>query len=300
MRWCTVTPLLHGKLDYPFTWGENTRLDSLPEWLFEKDVAGNLSKWQRNRLDNCQLALIEEYQASSLGDPDPSWEGAPARSKQDCAQERMQFVILAIWLAKPSPLTFEIVVHAHAPDDSGRWLVNQLLQIPRTYPDPGEEDADVTREDLEESSALFDAIVRLPRDSAVWTALFTVWRALQENRQAEYRILLFWVALEAIFGPQDAREIRHRISERMALFLASPGEEAKKVYREAKRGYDLRSKIAHGFNVRDLDPNKAVIQMRQAADWLRDSLRKILRDEDLMNVLNSKSREDFLDELALG
>ena len=302
-KWCTVSPVIDprisGKVSLPIVWGDRVQFNALPDWLWQENVAGGLSYWQRARLNQCSFALIKYYEAGELGIPDPEWQDTEPRSLQETAVEHLNFVILSSWLAQPSPMTFELVIHAQ---DSGngdpRWLIRELAQVTRTKPDPLSEDTELTQEDIFKSSALFEQIETLPREGAVWTALFTLLKALQEHSFGDLRILLFWIAIEALFGPEDAREIRHRLAERVALFLAPQGSKARTLYRETKKGYDLRSKIAHGLKVGDLDPETRAIRMHEVQELLRMSLNKIISSKFLLDIFNGKNRERFLDELA--
>lgn len=303
MEWATVCPLSlpdSDALTVPFIWGQATRLDCLPTWMRTDDVAGKLSYWQRKRLAAIEFALVEKYEANALGERDPGWqEGAGPESVQDAAQARMSLVALSCWLTRPSPFSYEIVVHAHK-SSTGLWLINQLNQVPRAEAGPGYDDTQLSQTELERSRELFDRIVSLPRPGAIWTSLYTLWRALQVRGQGEFRILTLWIAIEALFGPEDAREIRHRLAERIALFLAPIGDDARSLYRAVKKGYDIRSKIAHGMRTKDELFEAGDDHMHNAQEWLRKSLTKILLNDRLAATFNSKEREDYLDELALG
>ena len=301
MNWCSVSPLILDQdlsgVAVPVLWGNRVRLDVLPPWLHEEDVASRLSYWQKSRLKDSSLVLIEEYQTNALGDLDPGWTGDRPRSIQDSAGERIQFVVLATWLAKPSPFSVELLIHARESEDPERWLIFQLNTLPRTSLGPNYTDIELNKENLDQSTALFDKIIGLERKGAVWTAIFTLWRALQEQKQGELRILLLWIVLEALFGPKDSREIRHRLSERMALFL-STGTVARQLYQDAKKGYDLRSKIAHGMNVGTVDPEEATQKMHQVQEWIRLALSKILISGEYVEIFSGNRREKYLDELA--
>ncbi len=304
MKWCTVSPLLWTEvedgMELPSGWVEGVRLETTPDWVGQGDVAEALSFHQRERLQQCSLALIQYYEADSLGASDPEWRGAEGRSLQDRAEERVQFLILASWLARPSPMTLELIIHASDPDSINDWRISSLTQVARTEPGPFSGTTDLSEEGIRQSMELFAAIDGLQRDGAVWTALHTLWTALQERSRGDVRILLFWIAIEALFGPEDAREMRHRLAERMALFLAPHGEEARDMYRDVKKGYDLRSKIAHGMRLNDLDPETGERRLGEVQGWLRRSLCRILPSNEAVETFSGRGRERFLDEMAFG
>lgn len=49
-----------------------------------------------------------------------------------------------------------------------------------------------------------------------------------------------------MFGAEDGREITYRLSQRIAFFLASNQAEARQLFKEVKKAYSFRSKVAHG------------------------------------------------------
>src|SRR5262249_40706002 len=61
----------------------------------------------------------------------------------------------------------------------------------------------------------------------------TVWAGLQTNT-VEIRYSLLWIALEALFGPEDGGEITHRLSQRIAFFLKTENPATREMFRTAK------------------------------------------------------------------
>lgn len=119
------------------------------------------------------------------------------------------------------------------------------------------------------------------------------WAGLQTNAEV-VRYALFWMALEALFGPQDAREITYRLSQRIAFFLGENQTEAKQFFSLAKKGYGFRSKIVHG---RWKDDPEGVARMADVEELVRRSFGRILSDAAVRNTFSGKARESYLDEL---
>src|ERR1019366_3120655 len=101
-----------------------------------------------------------------------------------------------------------------------------------------------TSDDLESVRSLYTALCKIPRESAPWAAFRAVTSALQMDHN-EIRHLLLWIALEALFGVEDG-EIKYRLSQRLAFFIANDRIEAGELFVKAKHGYDARCKMAHG------------------------------------------------------
>src|SRR5207245_5193878 len=109
------------------------------------------------------------------------------------------------------------------------------------------------------------------------------------------RCLLIWVAFDALFGPEDGREITYRLSQRLGFLLGSNRNEAKELFQTARTGYGFRSKIVHG---RWKEDPTATIRMAEAESLFRAALAKIIETPTLVNVFSTREREGFLDNLV--
>jgi hypothetical protein len=101
--------------------------------------------------------------------------------------------------------------------------------------------------------------------------------------------------LEAVFGPEDGREITYRLSQRVGFFLGASRVEARQLFDTAKAGYGFRSKIVHGQWKEDLNATK---RMAKAEILFRLALVRILQDLALVTTFSTKKRENFLDSLV--
>jgi len=238
------------------------------------------------------FALVQRYQADAADEPHPSAEG---RTKEYVASEAILFSSLALWLAQPSCVNFRLVLHAHRM--GGEWCLAAAQAVPPILPGNRYCQVEPTRQDLEVAQQLNVRIWDLPRSGAVWTAIRTLLAAL-ESEHWEIRYLLLWVLLEALFGPEDAREMTFRLSQRMALFLESEGSSAREIYRQARDGYGWRSKIVHGMRLRSLTSARASEIMEAAEDLVRASMRKVVSSPELSSKFSGRGRERYLDDLV--
>jgi hypothetical protein len=109
------------------------------------------------------------------------------------------------------------------------------------------------------------------------------------------RYALFWIALEALFGPEDAREMTFRLSQRIALFLAPDRAAARELFNDVKEAYGYRSKIVHGRWRRDPD---GLARMAEVEAWARQCLIRVLRNAPARaSFSDRKQREAYLDGL---
>ena len=296
MNWCTVAPLEYdGALDVPFDLGNDVLLCARPDWLTQDEITYALGDYDRTLLETSYYVLMQEYNASSFGEPDSAWAGERPRSKQQKAEEALNLADTALWLAKPAPIGFRRVVVAHHP--SGLWqrvqfgwanpLCCRSLDIENEY----------ERSDLQLAKELNCALLTVGRQQAIWIAARTLWLALV-TREWPIRYLLLWAALETLFGPEDGREITYRIAQRLAFFISEDRTEAKKRFQMCKKAYEWRCRVVHGMRLKKLKPQESEGLMHESEFLIRLSIRRILKNKSLMMEINGRNREDFLDNLV--
>jgi hypothetical protein len=88
-------------------------------------------------------------------------------------------------------------------------------------------------------------------------------------------LVSMWAALENIFSPDKAAELRFRVSSLIASYLETPGESRRKKFAEVLRLYDARSKAAHGMSKHDHRV------LYETYDLLRAVLIKILDEKSV-------------------
>lgn len=206
----------------------------------------------------------------------------------------------SLWIATGINVEFDLVFHIASgpPATCPRWNRYGLTQLPLAAPD-----WTVSEKDLDETRRLLSAIQAL-EGTAVWAAFRMASFALN-HRQGDIAIVLFWSALESLFGPNDDREMIFQISQRIGLFLAPNRAAARELAARVKKSYSLRSGVVHG-TARGLAPRgnaekaAAVNELfKDTMFWLRTSLKKIMLDSELRSVFSHKiKRSDFLSGLA--
>ena len=68
----------------------------------------------------------------------------------------------------------------------------------------------------------------------------------QTIRSGPLALVFIWAALENIFSPDKAQELRFRVSALIASYLESPGRKRKQKFQRVLQLYDARLKAAHG------------------------------------------------------
>ena len=289
----TVVPIRNVDLgpDTTVEFAGGLRLAPKPSWMSTQSILRRLSEIDREDTNSASHAFVVSYEAASVNDPDPSWDGAYPKLIQESKHELCVLANLALWLARPSPASFSVVVHA--PQFGAEPVAQQVQRVSRLLCHPNDEHVRITDADLASAVTLHQGLSSIERKAALFTTIRAVWAGLQMNRE-EVRFVLFWIALEALFGPEDAREITYRLSQRLGFFLGRDRSEARDLFTTSKNGYAFRSKIVHG---RWRDDVAATTRMAETETILRRSMVRVLESPKFIDVFSGKQREAFLDDL---
>lgn len=301
--WQTVAPLapIAALPNREHAIGPGVLITRTPDWFREdaKFTRGNVGKLAT--LES-EVSLVCTFEADSYGDPDPSWTGSAPRSKQDLATEAIYAAGVALWLARPSGLYFELMVTCE-PVISGGASVWTAQPVQRMQPLKSYAAETLRPADLQSADVIATSIRALPRPSAVWTAARFLSLALTEDPGVlwEIRFLHLWVAIEALFGPEDRKDVQKSIAKRIARFLNPKDDSQGRVaYSIVFKSYDWRSAAIHGARLSGLTPAEADTLMQEAEGILRTTLSKILSDAAQVALFASANRDAHLKALASG
>jgi hypothetical protein len=283
-------------LPLPFDLGNGVQLEATPASLKDKKLYEHIDPFRRELIEESKWSLIIRYPASSFGDPDLDWKGDKPRGKQDVAQEKIIFAQIALWLTKPAGMGSGFQIDIQQEDD-GSWIWRNFGYTEPCLPTKTDQENQFSAADLTRAAQLNLRVAALPRSGPAWTAATIYLRGLREIPW-DLRFTLMWIAMEALFGPDDARETSFRLCQRITLFLESRGEKAKILFRELLKSYGSRSKAVHGMRFKGIDQDKAEAQMVGIETCLRRSLTKILESK-ITAIISETGREDYLDNLAL-
>jgi hypothetical protein len=294
-RFYTVIPIYNVDLDPQEKWefGGSFVLAALPDWLREQPMLEHLNESDREALEVATHGFIVTYEAAAFWDPDPEWKGPEPKSIPITKYEQAILANLSLWLSRPCPVHFINILHAA--QFNGEPEVLLVGRCSRLLCHPKDEGIRITAGDFTLAARLHKALLTITRDTAMWTAVRATWSGLQTDMEEPIRYALFWIGLEALFGPEDAREITYRLSQRVAFFLSEDRNEAKQLFATAKKGYGFRSKIVHGRWKKDKNSEQL---MAETESMVRRSLVRILEDPELTKTFSERGRERFLDHLV--
>jgi hypothetical protein len=288
MRWLALAPILSHRasndaLKNGFNLADGVRIGPAPEWIDEEVVASSLSWFQRDRMrQECDLALTYPYDTNSIGET------------QARAEHTITIANLALWIARPTPVCFEAIFHFEG--EALPTAPRQLTTVTRLVVSSQQQSNRLTVGDLEAARAFQAAIARLPKGGLLVTATRLLWKALVESHW-ETRYVLLWVVLEALFGPEDGREITFRLAQRLAFFLSNDAHEQRNIFETTKDAYGWRSKVVHGAKLKKLSSEKSGELTHAVEESIRKSIHILLMDAQLLQTFEGKQREDYLDSL---
>ena len=95
----TVIPFHNLSLDPGTTaeFGAGFVLQDVPQWLRDEPILKDLSRHDRESALAATHALVAEYDAQAIGEPDPSWTGKEPKSIQDVKAEAAILANIALW-----------------------------------------------------------------------------------------------------------------------------------------------------------------------------------------------------------
>ncbi len=283
-----------GALASPIDFGGGIQLGALPDWVRSVGITKDMSCYQRERvIKDGKLAFTAKYEAESLGDPDPTWRGEEPRGKQEIALERILLGSLAVWLAKPSWVGGRLLIHAR--EEKDEWILRESSSLEPIRPHGRDATNHLRVQDYREAVEFYKALISLDRTGTPWVAARTLLNGLSA-REWDIRFLLLWISLEALFGASS--EVSYRIAQRIAFFNTESRAEAKRIFNKARRGYDWRSKIVHGLQLRKLNREESEEVLYETEMMVRTSLQKVLVGKGMLDNFSDKNREVYLDSLV--
>jgi hypothetical protein len=283
----TVVPLHNLTLaegtQIPF--GNGFVLQDIPAWLKAEPILKDLSRVEQHSFSEAKHALVAEYEAAAIGEPDPSWKGKEPTSIQDSKHELVYLANIAMWLMHPTTVCFSATFHALSLTASGEpGSKNVVLRIETEGPlhcHPRDVGNTISANQVVHAGELH-VVLSAPLRSR-----------LGNVRERVYPQTLMTPCLEALFGANESGEIAYKLSQRIAFFLAENPKDARDLFRMVKRCYNTRSKIVHGRW--DNDPKIDAV-MYDTEAIVRTVLRNLLTKPDMLKTFLSKHRDQSLED----
>ena len=243
----TVVPLHNVDLTagtlIPF--GKDLSFQNNPQWVKgDKSFLKDLAHHDMQSVLNASHAFVAEYEANSIGEPDPEdsqkGEGERRRSIQEAKTRLAILGNLAIWLRQPTPLCFTVSLHAclwtSEIEGARRPILQQSERMQPLYCHRNDLGNPIAIHHIVKASELYPAIRSIQQGNALWVALRAIWSGLT-SYASDIRYIWFWIALEALFGPEDSAELSHKLAERIAFFIAENNDDARTLFAKSKKCY---------------------------------------------------------------
>ncbi len=295
----TVVPLhnldLGGNAHIPF--GRKFVLQQVPQWLKDdKGFIGGLSRHDRQSTLDARHALVAEYEAPAIGQPDPEWTGQRPRGIQDLLFQSAILANFAMWVIQPSMVCFTVGFHALTTLDEQRILDPPvILQSERDGPlycHPKDQANPVELRHLIRAAKLFETLSTVPRKNVMWAAMRASWAALN-SYTADYRYPLFWQGLESLFTSETKTwKVTERLCSRISYFLADNAKDQQDLYKRVDACYATRSKIIHG---RWDEGPEIDDRMADTEAIVRTVVRKIADEPGMLSAFLSPKRDEWLE-----
>ncbi len=251
--WIAVAPIFgyvdrHDVFAHQVEMSDGIGIGPIPQWCQGTKVTDQVSKVTAHNLREASIAFICNYESSHLGELQPNAKGRGPRSWQDYADSMIRYANTSLWISKPSTIGFQLIIHADIEDgqsNSAMSIESWSSALCQTL----DERNSITTEDVDTARKIHSAFVSMQEAQGapiiLLGAVHYLWKALIEYAW-ESRFVFLWIVVEALFGPDDGREITYRLSNRVAHFLGNSQAERRRIFDKTKSAYIWRSKIVHG------------------------------------------------------
>lgn len=298
-KWMSISPIENyrwkSKVPLPIYFELGVRIDSIPIWVYKTSKKITLSLHDTQRLQNSQFAFVAEYEAESLGAPDPN-DSSPENKRdiQSSTYLAIYLANLAIWVTNPNGVS--PFVHFDMDNIDSEPRIRKYSPFNGLNPLVGYQNRILLNEDFVKAKLLHKQLLSLDRKGTIWRAIYALGLGLRELDWAS-RFMQMWIVFEALFGPKDAREVTYRLSQRIAFFTSNNKLEASDLFQEIKTSYSWRSKVVHGLRLNKLEEDESEYLSYITEQLVATTLSKILSDSKLIEVFDGASREEYLEHL---
>lgn len=298
-KWMSIAPIensrWHSSVLLPVDFDNGVRIDRMPKWAYSTDILSKLVLADSERIQGSKNAFLVDYEAAALGSPGPEEKGSMQRSVQSIMHEKISLANLGLWLSNPNAIGFFAIIHFDEVDVAPS--LRQYEPVRAFHPHLDYEKRILLEQDFQLAAGLYRKLLRLDRKGTIWRAAYSIWLGMLETDWAA-RYMQMWIAMESLFGPEDAREITFRISQRIALFLMPDKIKAHELFLEVKESYSWRSKVAHGLRLSKLQPDESEVLSYSIEQLTAFATAKILSETQWIEKFESTQREEFLDNLV--
>jgi hypothetical protein len=146
---------------------------------------------------------------------------------------------------------------------------------------------------------LNESLSSVSKAGPIWMATKMLAKALYDDFW-ESRYVLFWIALEALFGPGGTGRISDKVSQRLAVFLSDNKSDVKTIAADIREAYKYRCLVVHGRSTKESPPSDTEELLFRTETWLQSSLKKILQDVSTIHSFQCSNRDQYLDALKPG
>lgn len=293
-----VRPGLHAPeslLETTITLGDSVSFGRVSNWVrdpgvFRDTIGEDLSNLVRAASFGFEIRFnVPPDQQTLTSSPGPS-ERQAERSLRNAA--------LAFWLARPVEMFIPFLIRGEARCGQLHWRGARSTDawIRRGF-SRAQSGLTLSMSDAAEAVRISEAIARVTRPGSIAIAIDALWTAITTRSEA-VAFLLYWVALEALFGTEKTERVTAAIVRRLHGFAVEELNQPVLSKREVSKYYRHRSAIVHGrgFVPKDRDAAEELGRVASSVEQLlRKAMIQIVKDDALSSALNSTDREAYLE-----
>ncbi|MFT3678673.1 MAG: HEPN domain-containing protein [Ferruginibacter sp.] len=144
----------------------------------------------------------------------------------------------------------------------------------------------------------FDRSIKLTSETNRLGRAFYFLQSARASEDIGTKMAHYCTVFESLFSISNS-ELKHRLSETVALFLSVSKDDRVKIYRTLQNAYDIRSSIVHGdaISSKYLKNNFTLLKetIKDTDDYIRGCFMKIVNSNDLMKLFTKEPKEKIIE-----
>jgi hypothetical protein len=259
------------------------------------------------RDSNCSIFCLTDHSHDFPKDEEE------ARQLLDERLRQVHLFLLMLWLVKDNSVNVELGFLEYPYGTSHTRVMSNFRAVRYCRADGAVTTTQFSDAEVRIARDLYSHIFRgpceqderrgycIPEDLSRMNRVFYFVQAARSFSDLGAKVAMYITCFESLFCT-DSSEMAHKLSERVAFFLADSPAERVKIYGQMKAAYNLRSKVVHGDKISRKIAEQAASICTVLDELLRNTICTILSSTRLQEIFwgSPQVLEDYLTRLVLG
>ena len=267
----------------------------LPTTAETLQLPGHLDLVQKPRLEmDSWTEFVSERQLKALRATEwgfrrryevSSPEGA---NPQEKAQNLIRMALLALWITQPTGA--HVTHYLHYPPSMEEQATSITIYEESLVVGKVQRRQKLSADDLSVFPEVLEGVLKIDEEKLAITRSLNYLHTGLHLSFLDPRFIMFTVVLESLFST-DAQEIKHKLAERIAVFLGDDDNSRRFTYDSVQDIYKMRSTLAHGGDPKKYRGPRGTELQSRLEGIVQACVKRIVRDEELIRRFSASQKE---------